>query len=322
MCRFMGAEKREKGDVPFDKGRDHTHNRPAGKDQLWPRANLPPDNTLATNGWQPGGTSLAQPTAWSTPSSRPSLLRRATQSTLRGLSSYEFCPWRELSHNPDRRNDCQTVLPIEGVLPCDCVSLTILLVLDGHRRRPARRGSGPHQADYAPRAAAGGNPVGQPQRHPGRGRADRAAGQGRQPGRFLLGQHPDRPEHDPLPRLAAGADGRRGRPRRPPSGRSRGTAGRQGPLGQLSAQRERPGLAGRFQPLRLGPGADQLPVGQPDQELQLPRRGRARREHAGALASTSACRTSPTRTSPRRASGPASARGSSSPSASTRPRRC
>ena len=47
-----------------------------------------------------------------------------------------------------------------------------------------------------------------------------------------------------------------------------------------------------------------------------------RREDADALASTCASRTSPTRSSARPGSGPASARGSSSRSASTRPRRC
>ena len=56
--------------------------------------------------------------------------------------------------------------------------------------------------------------------------------------------------------------------RRRPSGQAE--AGREGPLGQLSAQRGGPGLAGRLQRLRVRPRADQLPPGQPDQELQLP----------------------------------------------------
>ena len=38
------------------------------------------------------------------------------------------------------------------------------------------------------------------QRHAGRGRADRPAGEGREPGRLLLGQHADRSQHDRLPR--------------------------------------------------------------------------------------------------------------------------
>ncbi len=65
---------------------------------------------------------------------------------------------------------------------------------------------------------------------------------------------------------------------------SRGqAAGRESPLGQLSAQRGGPGLAGLLQRLRLRPGADQLPLGQPQQELQLPGGRLARREDADPL---------------------------------------
>ena len=59
--------------------------------------------------------------------------------------------------------------------------------------------------------------------------------------------------------------------------------GRESPLGQLSAQRGGPGLAGLLQRLGLRPRADQLSAGEPHQELQLPGGGRARREDAGAL---------------------------------------
>ena len=52
-------------------------------------------------------------------------------------------------------------------------------------------------------------------------------------------------------------------------GRRGRSAGRQGPFGQLSAQRVGPGLAGLFQRFRHRPRADQLPPGQPQQELQL-----------------------------------------------------
>ena len=46
--------------------------------------------------------------------------------------------------------------------------------------------------------------------------------------------------------------------------------GREGPLGQLSAQRGGTGLAGRLQRLGLRPSADQLSSGQSQQELRLP----------------------------------------------------
>ena len=107
---------------------------------------------------------------------------------------------------------------------------------------------------------------------------------GRQPGRFLLGQHPDRPEHDRLPR-AGGIDGEAAKPAERSQGRRQRSraAGRESPLGQLSAQRGGAGLAGLFQRLRLGPRADQLSPGQPHQEFQLSGGRRQRREDARPL---------------------------------------
>ena len=115
----------------------------------------------------------------------------------------------------------------------------------------------PREADHAARPRAGRDSARQPERHARRGRADRAAGEGREPGRFLLGQHADRPEHDRVPRHRPGR---------------RENARREGALRQLSAQRGGPGLDRRRSDSGSRPRADQLPARQPDQELQLPGR--------------------------------------------------
>ena len=111
--------------------------------------------------------------------------------------------------------------------------------------------------------------------------------QGSQSSRFFLGEHADRSEHDRVPRHRCRSDGERrrwhgGSGRRP-------RPGCQGAVGQLSAERIGPGLASCLQRFGLGSGPHQLPAGRTDEELQLSRRGRPRREDADACGSTCGC---------------------------------